>query len=94
MKTVETKESKKNVITRLVYNWRFLLYFGLNQLGSLLFQIFIGYVNLGVGSVVSNGMALFVAYLIEVLIGVNKITIFGVLGFFFFTLGLTFIFSE
>lgn len=38
-------------------------------------QVFIGYVNLGVGSVVANGTALIVAYLVEVALGLNKITI-------------------
>ena len=58
----------------IITNWRFILFFGLNQIGSLINQIFIGYVNLGLGSVVSNGTALIVAYLVEVGLGMNKIT--------------------
>lgn len=74
--TKRSKDGKKpNFIIQLLTNWRFILFFGLNQCGSLINQIFIGYVNLGVGSVVSNGMALIVAYLVEVAIGLNKITI-------------------
>lgn len=72
--TIGPDGKKKNFIVAMVTNWRFLIFFGLNQIGSLLKLICIGYVNLGIGSLIANGTALLVSYFVEACLGMIKIT--------------------
>lgn len=65
---------KKNFALAMITNIRFLFFFGLNQIGSLLNTVCIGYVNLGIGSLVANGTALLVSYLTEAWLGKIKMT--------------------
>lgn len=57
---------------QLITNWKFLIIYGLNQLGSLVFQLFIGFVDLGIGSLVANGVSLVINYAVECLLGLKK----------------------
>jgi energy-converting hydrogenase Eha subunit C len=78
-KKMEPKKGE-SLILKLLKNWKFLFIFGLNQIGSIMFVVFIRYVEMAKGSTIANGISLLVSYLIEVYYKLVVISKKGVLG--------------
>ena len=81
-KVAKKMEPKKgeSLIWHLLKNWKFLIIFGLNQIGSIMFVVFIRYVEMAKGSTIANGISLLVSYLIELYYGMVKISKKGLIG--------------
>ena len=81
-KVAKKMEPKKgeSLILHLLKNWKFLIIFGLNQIGSVMFVYFIRYVEMAKGSTIANGISLLVSYLIELYYGMVKVSFKGVVG--------------
>ncbi len=81
-KVAKKMEPKKgeSLILHLLKNWKFLVIFTLNQIGSVLFAVFIQSVEMAKGSTIANGISLLVSYVIELYYGMVKLSKKGVLG--------------
>jgi hypothetical protein len=81
-KVAKKMEPKKgeSLILHLLKNWKFLIIFGFNQIGSVMYVFFIWYVEMAKGSTIANGISLLVSYLIELYYGMVKISVKGVIG--------------
>lgn len=78
-KKMEPKKGE-SLILHLLKNWKFLVIFGLNQIGSVMFVFFIRFVEMAKGSTIANGISLLVSYLIELYYGMVKVSFKGVVG--------------
>lgn len=81
-KVAKKMEPKKgeSLILHLLRNWKFLVIFGLNQIGSLMFVYFIRCVEMAKGSTIANGISLLVSYVIELYYGMVKVSWKGLVG--------------
>lgn len=73
----ETEREKKKpepLIIQLLKNFKFILYYGLQQIGSGAFSVFIRFTSLGLGFMLANGSFMLTSYTIEATTGTLKVT--------------------
>lgn len=70
----ENSGSFKTIFSQLIRNKSFLLIYGLTQIGSIWYSIFIRFTNIGFGVMCAYGISLLVSYLLEVHFGWCKIS--------------------
>ena len=71
---------EQSMLVQLILNWKFLIIYGINQIGSLMFSVFVGFIDLGLASLVANGVNFLTTYVIEAGLGLNKVSICKLLG--------------
>jgi hypothetical protein len=87
---IHNSKSTKEFFLNLIKNFKFLMFYGLNQLGSILFYFFLTFTNLAIGSLIANGVTFFTSYLCEIYIGTKKVSVDGMIGIFLVLVGLYF----
>lgn len=68
------KRSFGGIFNQLIKNKTFLLIYGLTQIGSIWYSIFIRYTNIGFGVMCAYGISLLVSYLLELGFGWTKLS--------------------
>ena len=65
-------KKKQWIITQLLKNWKFLLIYGLSQIASTVYSVFIRFTKLGLGAMTAYGLSLLTCYILESCLGWNK----------------------